>query len=416
MPVELPIFRPSLPQPCPPKLATWLWILLLVLIFSSIAVFFGLAGKIPIGTAWYWMCSLVFPSLAWCVTFGLRRHHFESQQERVAAERDVYHEERREAIEFGSEPLAVLWCSYLCAMGEREIAKKILADEVSMVERLTEDTFEDAVKNAHVDSLRLGINDYRFPPCFEALISNVQGYVRSLPSALPLDVYIALPAGSDDELIINAWDRLWGEAGLSSLLSAKLLKPSVGVGILDAWLDKRNVAGLERCALIVSAQFREYPESEGSEAVTATLLGWAPAIERYGLKPIAMVHRPVEVTAGSVAAAVDRASLWGSVKPSRIASVWQAGLTKADRQAVYSTFPIVERGHPSAYGAPIFGDVDKALGNIGVSAEWFAMLVAIEWLLVSGNVALLACRSPESAMRLLIVKPVSSAGDGGTSV
>ncbi|MFP3467841.1 hypothetical protein, partial [Leifsonia sp. SIMBA_070] len=76
-------------------------------------------------TAWFWVRLLAFPALTWCVMFGLRRHYYDEQMQRLQAERGVRAEDREKALQFAREPLAVLGYTYLTALGSTDAAVKL---------------------------------------------------------------------------------------------------------------------------------------------------------------------------------------------------------------------------------------------------------------------------------------------------
>jgi hypothetical protein len=177
---------------------------------------------------------------------------------------------------------------------------------------------------------------------------------------------------------------------------------------LDGWLDIRGGPELEKFTLFVSVQLHHKPPPNSAEAAVALLLGWAPLAERRGFKPLALLHRPVEVDAMVLSAAVPLALLWGKAEASQLNDLWQAGLKGKDKSALVQAASDLSLGISQSDELSGIHDIDVAMGDPGVAAGWLALVLAVEHAAMTGKPQLMATR--EGALRLAITQPAKEQG------
>jgi hypothetical protein len=398
MPVELPISRSNTP-PAPPKPIVWLVVFVVIMLAGGGSTLLGWPKTEPTGTAWFWMCLLDFPALGWCILFGLRLHYYNEEMDRQQAEDETREVDRAEAIRFASEPLAVLGYGYLSALGSAGVASG-----QTVLHAETAEAGKDAVRRT---VLTLADDDGgvgRYRSSFMELLGQVADAINAVPRNVPFNVRLELPLEVDQALLVNTWQACWRECEFRPA-DASLCSTKGGAMELDGWLDIRGGPELEKFTLFVSVQLHHKPLSNSAEAAVALLLGWAPLVERSGLKPLALLHRPVEVGSIALNAAVSLALLWGKAEAMQLNDLWQAGLEGKDKSALVQAASDLSLGISKSDQLSGIHDIDVAIGDPGVAAGWLALVLAIEHAAMTGKPQLMA--TGKSTLRLAVAQPAT---------
>ncbi|GLU33740.1 hypothetical protein Busp01_35820 [Trinickia caryophylli] len=357
----------------------------------------------PTGTPWFWVQLLALPALAWALAFGLRLHYYDEEVTRQRAEDEVLREDQAKAIRFASEPLAVVGLSYLCGSGTADVAKKIAEGEATLAAKTSQDG-KDGKRHTSLPLIDNEDGMGRYGPCFESLLMRIRPAIMALPQDVPLDVRLHLPDDEHREMRLQAWRQCWSKSGLRHA-SATLLSADQGLMALDEWLDIKGGPALERFVLFVSAQLHDAPPENSAEAAVALLLGWAPLADRRGIRPLAMVHRPLEVDTAVLDDDVQLALLWGKATPAQVSDLWQAAMLGEDKGALLQTASNTKLALSQTTGLAGLHDIDTALGNPGVCAGWLAVALAIEHAEQTGVPQFTAWR--ERSLRLAVAQPAA---------
>jgi hypothetical protein len=385
--------------PAPPKPIVWLAVFVVIMLAGGASTLLGWPRTEPTGTTWFWICTLVFPALAWCILFGLRLHYYNEEMDRQQAEDETREVDRAEAIRFASEPLAVLGHAYLSALGSLGVASGQTALHAE-----TAESGGDAIRHT---ALTLADDDGsvgRYRSGFMELLGPIADAINAVPRNLPFKVRLDFPPEVDQALLLNTWQTCWQECEFRPA-DASLCATERGAMELDGWLDIRGGPELEKFTLFVSVQLHHEPPSNSAEAAVALLLGWAPLVERLGLKPLALVHRPVEVDLISLNAAVTLGLLWGKAEALQLNDLWQAGLERKDKSALVQVASDLSLGISQSDQLSGIHDIDVAIGDAGVAAGWLALVLAIEHAAMTGKPQLMATR--KSTLRLAIAQPAT---------
>ncbi|KWF63744.1 hypothetical protein [Burkholderia pseudomultivorans] len=404
MPVVLPISpRQRSDEPRPPRAIVWLALFVVVM-------FAGVAGTLltwpkaePTGTPWFWVQLFALPALGWALAFGLRLHYYDEEVVRQEAEDEVLREDRAKAIRFASEPLAVVGLSYLCGAGPEDVAKKIAQGETALAAK----TSQDGKSGKRHTSLPLVDNEDgmgRYGSCFESLLTRVGPAIMALPQDVALDVRLHLPDDERRELRLQAWHQCWSKSELRPAPTT-LIPVGQGLMALDEWLDIKGGPSLERFVLFVSAQLHDVPPDNSAEAAVALLLGWAPLAERRGIRPLAMMHRPLAVETGLLDDAIQLALLWGKTTPAQVTDLWQAAMLGEDKGVILQKASDTKLAVSQTTELAGIRDIDTALGNPGVCAGWLAAALAIEHAEQTGAPQILVWR--ERNLHLAVVQPAA---------
>ncbi|MGX6998923.1 hypothetical protein [Caballeronia sp. KNU42] len=357
----------------------------------------------PTGSAWFWVRLLAFPTLGCSLAFGLRLLYYQEELNRLAADDDELAENQATAIQFATEPLAVVGCAYLCSLGKVNAASTI-AQGSTEFGALTPHSGGEAIRHTALTLSEDAQEPGRYRACFMELLDLIAEKLAAIPPTAPLVVCLHLPSESAQPQLLARWEKCWLERALRPA-QASLLPAEQGLMALDKWLDIRGGPTLEKFALFVSAQLHDMPPRNCAEAAVALLLGWAPLAERRGVKSLAMLHRPVEAASESLNDTIPTTLLWGQTTASQIDDLWQAGLEKADKPALVQSASDLKLGVSATDKLWGIHDVDVAIGHAGVAAGWLAVALGIEHSMDSGKPQLIASR--EGALRFAIIQPAA---------
>lgn len=405
MPVELPEITAGQRSPSPPKAIVWLGALVVVMLASVVSTLLTWPKDEPTTSAWFWVRLLVFPAIGWCVAFGLRLFYYDEEMTRLSAEKETRESDRAEATEFAQEPLAVLSLSYLTAMdaGSAGVASAI-AQKKRVLKASTPSSGEDAVRHTALvlneDEERSG----RYRPLFMQLLDRIKESLEKLPVDVPFAIRLHVPADIERGQVLNTWETCWQQCGHRDAPTL-LMDQEQGMMALDEWLDIKGGPALENFTLYVAAQRHDEPPENSAEAGVALLLGWAPLAERRGLKPIALLHRPVQSETTDFMTSLPKALLWGRTSGMQVNEVWQTGLTGQDKAAFLKNSADLALQASKAEDFAGIHDIDRALGNPGTAGAWLAVALAIERAWQTAEPQLVLAR--ENALRLAVVQPIA---------
>jgi hypothetical protein len=402
MPVVLPPEESAEQRPSPPRLSVWLSLLILTeAVGVAITLLTWPKGE-PTGTVRFWFQLVAVPFLVWAVGLGLRTLYYEQENERIGAENDALREDRERAIQFASDPLAVVGYAYLTGAGNSDVTT-ILARQAA--EQNSDLSFDD------VDAARyrtLGVvgddeDPTRHRACFRELIGAVAEAVRVIPRDVPFGVRLQLPDDADHEALLKKWDACWSAEGLRAAKTVRVA-PDKGVMELDEWLDKRGGPNLEKFLLFVTVQLHEASAPSDAEGAVALVLGWAPLAKRRGIQSIAHLHRPVEVETDSIGVSISTALRWGRTTGEKVKDLWQAGLEKADKVSITKSLTDLSIGVAETKRLSGVHDVDSVLGHSGTATGWLALAFGIERATRNNEPQLVAWR--ENTLRFATVQPL----------
>jgi hypothetical protein len=403
MPVELPPLESKKPAPQPPRAIVWLTVFLVCILVGVVSTLLTWPATEPTGSPWFWIRLLVIPILAWCLAFGLRLHYYDEQTAILQAENEVRQQDRATALQFGSEPLAVIACTYLCAFGETDAASEIVRGKTAIVSKVPQSGGE-AVRHTALTLSRNEGESGRYNACFKKLLGLLSGGLAAVPRNLPLSVCLQVPSEVDQAQLLEIWQACWRENHLRPA-HASLLSAEQGLLALDEWLDIRGGLALEKFTLFVSVQLHETPPEKTAESAVALLLGWAPLAERHGAKPLAMLHRPVDADIAFLNDSVTTALLLGRTTALEADDLWQSGLKDEDKPALIQSASDLSLGVSKTDALCGIHDVDVALGHPGIAAGWLAVALAVEHARQINKPQLVVWR--EQSLRIAVAQPTA---------
>ncbi|WP_322060972.1 hypothetical protein [Paraburkholderia sp. J63] len=332
--------------------------------------------------------------------FGLRWLYYGQQVSIHEAEKETALADRTEAIRFGREPLTVLGLTYLTAMGSWAIGARIASGERALRSQQSAIT-GIAQRRTQLDLLDGTESLERFQLCLTELMLNARSMIQSVPSNMPLDVYLEMPEALSDDQIQDAWRNCAKSTGITLAEPLRLTKDE-GLMAIDEWLDIHGGPSLEKFGLFISVEVSDDASPNTSEAAVAMLMAWAPLVQRIGLDAIAQLHRPVEVSGELTVDEVSESLLWGIAEPKEICDLWQTGLIGNDEDILSKAVSDLELGLVEANEPAGVHDIDAALGNAGVAAAWLAVALAAEQAHEAGSPQLVCSR--QGSIRLAMVR------------
>ncbi|QTD93123.1 hypothetical protein [Burkholderia anthina] len=406
----MPVIFPPEPgadsdSPRPPGAIVWIAIFAVVMAGGIVIALLTWPKTDPTNTPWFWIRLFVLPAVVFGLAFGLRLLYYEQELERLKAEDDARQRDTEKAVQFASEPLAVLGCAYLSGLGSANLASKIAQGDTAL-EAQTAASGAEGVRHTALESIQGETLAARYRACFDELIAMTRPKIEALPHDVPLDVRLHVPDGPERDVQLEAWRESWRQSSLRRAESTPL-PVEQGLMALDEWLDIKGGQSLEKFALFVAVQLHDTPPAGSGEAAVAVLLGWAPLAARRELDATAMLHRPVEVLTDDVPDVVSTAVSWGNAAVQDVKDLWEAGLDSGDASTLLDAASAAKLGATAGAGLERLHDLDAAVGHPGICAGWLAVVAAIEHGAQVGSPQCIAWR--ESTLRLAIIQTVAQA-------
>jgi hypothetical protein len=403
MPVLLPASPSQEDRPLPP--IPWRWALLLVVFMAvgaSATLLTWPKGE-PTATAWFWLCSAVFPALTWLLALGLRLHYADDENTRLDAVASQYERDCAKAVAFASEPLAVLASAYVCALGKTGVAAT-LANKPSVPKPKKASANTLAVRFSPLDGFTGHTLQARAQQCFAALLARMQPALSILPKKLPLEIYLQCPDDAASEVLRDTCHSCLADAELHGA-TVSLWPATQGLMLLDQWLDQCKAVDLKKFVLVVAIQLHAAPMPDSAEVAVALLLGWPPLAEHHGLKTCARLHRPIGVSTTPAADDLEMSLRWGGVAPGDVHDMWHTHLKESDKSAILQCADKIklDLSVNGAYSG--IHDIHRTLGDPGAAAAWFAAALACEHAAATGAAQWLACH--ETHLHLAVARPAA---------
>jgi hypothetical protein len=403
MPVALPPEKSIEDRPNPPNVIVWLVLLLVFMVAGVTITLLTWPKGESTNTVEFWLRLLGVPPLAWTIALGFRLLYRDQEDDRLDAEEEVLRENREQALEFASEPLAVTALAYLSAAGNKDVATDIVKLK-SVVEAQDSLDGQAAIRHSALELISSDTNPCRYRVAFKRLIASIKQAVEALPLDVPFGVRLQLPAGEDQETLQQTWQTCWDEAITRPAYSV-LVTPEQGAMALDEWLDEQGGQTLEKFLLFVAVQLHDAPPPNSGEAAVALLIGWPPLASRRRIECIGSLHRPVQAADTDINVPLSTALEWGRTEHDAVNDLWQTGLDKSDKAAVLNSSSTLELGMSKAEDLSGLHDLDIALGRTGCASAWLALALSLEHAVQTRRPQLVAWRN--GSLHFSIVQPVA---------
>lgn len=371
MPVDLKVLPEKRSLPLPLRRGRWcLIVLVCVLVGANLAVLLWPENKWRL-SLWFWCCALVLPLMLGLMLYALRLLAHEKRCEFVDSWNDSHAEQERVLIHRGQRAMALLATSYCSAAGNNQIAQALRSGSTPL---------QPIYLKSQAQTMRLSQlsppaqlhtkQEYaqRLEACFRQVMGGLDPELGRYTRDMSLGVRIRHnQVLADDEIL-----ALWHSSGANKQSVDQLVFAGDDDGLLwlDAWLDEPAAY-----QLLLSLEVNLFldPVSEQAESVSAILLAHPDGCAKRGFTPMALVHRPVQMT--DQINALGDALFWGQLQAGdEDFFTWQTQLS--------SEFLGDVRVAMSAAGHPVdvtkWQPLDDSLGLPGCAVGNVALIVAGE--------------------------------------
>ena len=399
MPIDfdkLPPEKPVLDRP--PSRLVWTIVFFVIVLAGIFAVLLLWPKREPTDSLWFWICVTVYP--VGVATFVVLRRYsvFEGRRLDAIAWNEAREKYLNRVFADASHPLALVAAAYRFTSDAKDDGfDKLLGGSIKLEPRIAlkqdappvnarwfdqPETDEDGNRFNCDDERRRHVREW----VFGALISDVAGAIRALPSELKLALQLVLPGVANLDEALASWDKQWAKSDLQPL-KVEVLPDPPDLMALDAWLDRINQTRDQEARLLVFVRLnpvlQALPPDGSAEAGVALLVVPEPMQRKFKIDSIARLHRPNDTDNCSADVALARALRWGRTEPSAVSRIWQCALDPAATNAV--TAAVVKAGI-----AAKVANIDYMVGHAGEVASWLGAACAAKAVDRDGTPQLLA--------------------------
>ncbi len=372
MPVRLEAVPAGVSMPTPPRWMVWLLLFFMLTTFGVVLTLMLWPKGMPTYGARFWLILGISP-LVWALLFGFRLHAYDEQINYANLRNHLREERLASETRRGQRAIRVIASAYETALGNADMDVLLLNGG---------DGFRQIVPLGGTDIVRCSTlpeglrgTDSTSPPAaalIEHLLRRLGDDLQAVPQNVPVHVWLQVDAGIDDAALVAAWHEA-SKDWLPKVASLRLIEPTVGLLVLDQWLDAA-ASELERAVLLaVALQLRPTPADQEGEAAAAVLC-------HLGLERAAClvdIHRPAEFDPGNLKQQYAEALLWGTRDAQSFDAWWTSGFEPEFLNSMKSVIDASQFGEARSEGHRQF-TLDVALGQTGAASGWLGVATAIE--------------------------------------
>ncbi|RKS84475.1 hypothetical protein DES39_2151 [Orbus hercynius] len=388
----MPVDLTKLPQPLPPlqKFSGWFWAMLLFafvvaggLITLIVSFFYSLSDLLLI------LCAVVVPIGLWVFSllYGI---YYRGYREAYIKQWNINRNGRREhLIDYARRGLYVLSHSVLTRYGESGNANGVTSNSYS----INGDNFgnDNELISYKQQKSYLDITPSNFDARLEALFiqwcNEYQSLLTALPNNLQIHVRLFIETPTKIENIEALWQRTFGK--LICPASIMVNSPCRGTLFTQVWLDNSDYD--DDLLLLINARLFAFPIKNDAEEALIMLLAGEQAIKKLtevvNTDKIAKIYRSEQT--GELAKTLDHALLWGAKHSASYDGVWYSGISTQQNIDIMNYFNQIEFDPGSIF------NIDTTIGNAKHSAYFFALALAVEHTLSTGNKQLIVVGEPD---------------------
>ncbi|MFJ3487343.1 hypothetical protein ACIPL1_28565 [Pseudomonas sp. NPDC090202] len=394
MPVDLDALPEKLLPPDPPRLARWVFVVLLCALLGGALAFLFWPGERWRLSAWFWSCVLILPAVSGLMLFALRQLAYEKNRDYADSWNASQEKYEQLLIQQGQQAVAILASAYCSPTGSTQIAQT-LRNGSRPLQAL--DHQELAFDGQPLDKTEQpnwkARCEARLRADLQQLLAGITPDLQRCADDAALQVRIRHNAVFGNDEIEALWRSCRGDQTLADQLT--FASEDDGLLWLDAWLDSplpaRPILSVQFDALLM-------PVAGQAESASAVLLAPAQWSAEKDLPALALVHRPVQVSEAKTA--IQRALLWGQVPPtSNDFHIWHSQLSSEFLAEVSVDLHALERSPDGAHWSSMdgFGVPKCAVGNM-------ALVVASEQAKAERRAQLVLLR--DSCVQACVIQPV----------
>ncbi|MDN7619605.1 hypothetical protein QZM39_07155 [Burkholderia cenocepacia] len=243
---------------------------------------------------------------------------------------------------------------------------------------------------------------------YDKLLVDVTEPLAALPAEVPLRVVLDVSGYVGDADLVELWEAKWRGLELRGKRAQRVPEP-FDLMAVDAWLDGRDGAPpLDRAAvLLISASLNavldEDPPAGTAEAGIGLLVASTALTDRYKLRPVASLHRPLLSVNESLNHALTYALRWGDASLDSLESAWMTGFDGETVGSLHIAMSHVGGDKPRDERLLEF-DLDRTVGRAGQSAGWLAAVCAVLRTASSAMPQLVAQRDEDQTIIAVVTK------------
>lgn len=379
MPVELSRIR--LPQKKPPRPRTRRWLIFGVFLLVVTAGAVILLWKGERTGIHFWVLAVVMPVLVWGALFIGRRTGYKLKGRGAYANNKII-EHRHHSETARGQRFAWLQGEYLINGLEPGKATHLAAlDQSPVLQPLAPRGGGDPVRHAAISGE--GTSAALFQKKLQELAVQINLQLENIPAKMTC--YFAIDG---DEVVGD-----FSEA-LRALIPRNLvrIRDLTGLRIVDYWLDHHYDKA--SALLIVSAQFREAPQTGEGEAMAALLLTNC-RLEGSSVR----LHRPQLSREGNLSHAMKRVMLWAGLSAEAPLRGWLSG----GKLATEDQFSQAAEQHAPKMDAKRCVYVDTVAGFAGATAPWQTTILASRQALIDDEPQMAVIETTADTWQLCVV-------------
>ncbi|MTH48850.1 hypothetical protein [Intestinirhabdus alba] len=359
---------------------------------------------LPVKSAKFWFFSVGIPALLWLVVASCREMFYLFGQ----AYANAWDRRREEAIlkevRRGRRALQILYGSFITAHSGPDngfcytLAEPLIQNQSAICAQIS---WQGASNIRHSRIIPPDISpdlflSQIFADLLPALAIPLGRYSDNQPVALLFEAESSVSSQRVRELWRDAWQK-------SGIRQQPEYIEGHGLAAIDYWLDNRIRENT--LLLVVALQIAPENPDGTAEAVTTLLLG--NRLTQNVLAPCALMHRPEQGTANTLAENIAQAMDWGPVQPEEVHHLWRTGLSVTEQRAVTALNGLLPLQGVDMNRAQY--DLDTSLGQAGRVAPWLAIAAAAQTAVkTQENQLIISGEQNGSAMWSTVITPYLS--------
>lgn len=389
----------------PPSRFVWTVVFFVLTLIGIFAVLMLWPAGEPADTPWFWTCITVYP--AGIAGFVVSRVFsvYEGRRLDALAWNAACQRYAEQTFEHESIPLRILGAAIRVTEDDAGNRVTSIADKtITLDAEASPHEADESVAARWFQPLdaRLAEDEAErhvlvLEWLYNKLLDDLAELLTALPSEVRLRVLLDVSGYAGEADPVALWHAQWRSRELRAA-RAQRIPASLDLMTVDAWLDRRDGAPpLDQCAVLLvstslSAVLDEDPPEGSAETCIGLLVASAALADRYKLRPVASLHRPLQSGSENLNHALTYAFRWGDVALDSLGAAWTTGFDGETVGPLHAAMSHVGAGTPRDDPLPEF-DLDRTVGRAGQSAGWLAATCA-------------ALRAAESATPQLVAQRI----------
>lgn len=372
-------------------------------------------------TAWFWLCAVVFPFLAWLTPFLFYLGAMQSRR-RSAVE---YNKDRKNYIQIVQRdagiPLHVVASGFLFSSDDHENTPlavigndlllepriRFLGDDQTITARWIEPP--GGAWRPGADGADFARQQELFTYVLHSLIAQIAPAIRAMPEHIRIVPVISVDAPFELPNIEKKWREAWAEHQLGSETEPHICVTPPTLISVDGWLDGDDTfpsnAVMALCVIRINPLLNALPEKGAAEAGVVLLLASALLASRMRLTSQALLYRPERGNKFDLGHKLIQVLMWSRTDAPEVSDHWFTGGAEAPPQRALTDelhalgIAAVKTADPERQH-----DLDRRIGDAGLAAPWLNVALACNYASQCGHKQLISV-AQENTVTLAIIAP-----------